>query len=263
MLVRVFQDEEILFEVGEMLKKVVQNPDVKSGMVQLLQETFSEPDSKDAVTNLLNESFNRILLDPETIDKFRIFTYNLMKAEIQGQGNKTSSLFDLMVKKAISRNSSDLETKSEIEDLLGDKTLVHEQPSTSEVEEKIEEVEKSVIQTSVVDTSVSDMILDNTNETDLLSALDKKIELENVNSDKLDSAVEMKNFEEDFVVLGDEISPENTHIGVSISVNDFEKIGEVASESIDEIMSNSGDDIENIFEESQNIVDLNSQEERE
>jgi hypothetical protein len=82
LLVRVFQDEEILFEVAEMLKRVIQHPDVSNELVELLKNTFQNPDAKDAITNLLNESFNKILLDPETIDKFRIFSYNLMKAEI-------------------------------------------------------------------------------------------------------------------------------------------------------------------------------------
>ena len=108
----------MVFETAELLKKTIQHPDVSSEMVNLLKITFQNQDAKDAITALLNESFNKILLDPETIDKFRIFSYNLMKAEIQTANNKKSSLFDLMVKKAVSRKNADLIQKSEIEDIL-------------------------------------------------------------------------------------------------------------------------------------------------
>ena len=158
-----------------MLKKVVAHPDVKNDLVNLMKETFQDPDAKDAITTLLNESFNKILLDPETIEKFRIFTYNLMKAEIQGQGNSKSSLFDLMVKKAVSRKNSANEEKSELEDLLRNVPEI-EEISPEIVENEVEKLDSSVITTDSVKEGLDNLASENVPELDLESALQSKID---------------------------------------------------------------------------------------
>lgn len=81
-----------------------------------------------------------------------------MKAEIQTSKNKKSSLFDLMVKKAVSRKNTELIEKSEIEDIL-----LTNQPSESQeinqiarrkVEERAESLEGSILRTEAVDKAV-------------------------------------------------------------------------------------------------------------
>lgn len=226
LLVKVFQDEEIQFEVGEMLKKVIQKPDVSKELVNLLSVTFQDPDAKDAITTLLNESFNKILLDPETIDKFRIFSYNLMKAEIQGKGKNKSSLFDLMVKKAVSRSSSEVVEKSEIEDLLltgnmSDLEALNQLDIDTLIDEQVEKIDVSVVKTDAVEDSVRDLIKES-------SPLDEKqgseIELSEVDASGLEIKSTSSNFSEEFVLLGGEISPNKSLIGEGVNLHDFELI---------------------------------------
>jgi hypothetical protein len=195
-----------------MLKKVVAHPDVKNDLVNLMKETFQDPDAKDAITTLLNESFNKILLDPETIEKFRIFTYNLMKAEIQGQGNSKSSLFDLMVKKAVSRKNSANEEKSELEDLLRNVPEI-EEISPEIVENEVEKLDSSVITTDSVKEGLDNLASENVPELDLESALQSKIDQETQNFEQIDaqnlesSSIINSNNDNDFVIIGGEISP--------------------------------------------------------
>lgn len=61
------------------------------------------------LTSLLEECFHKILLDKETIDKFRIFFYNLMAMELDDSRGKKSSLLDLMLTKAVARKPSQRE----------------------------------------------------------------------------------------------------------------------------------------------------------
>lgn len=58
------------------------------------------------MSNLLEECFHKILLDKETIDKFRIFVYNLMAMELEDNKSKKSSLLELMLSKAVARKTS-------------------------------------------------------------------------------------------------------------------------------------------------------------
>jgi hypothetical protein len=56
-----------------------------------------------------------------------------------------------MVKKAVSRKSSAIEGRSEIENLLGDENLESKQEQMSQINEVIDEFESSVIQTDAVE----------------------------------------------------------------------------------------------------------------
>lgn len=134
LMTRVFQDEEIIFEAGELVKKISEREDVSKSMTNTVAKVLSTDEANDAMKKLLEECFNRVMLEPETIEKFRIFAYNLMTAEIEGKGNK-NSLFDMMVKKMISRRQESNQKKSEIEDILD-----------QEINQKIEARKKAEIE---------------------------------------------------------------------------------------------------------------------
>ena len=210
LLVKVFQDEEIIFESSELIKKVIQHPDVTTELILLLKKTFMDPDAKDAITTMLNESFNKILFDPVTIDKVRIFSYNLMKAEIKGQDKNKSSLFDLMIKKAISRNNSDTVKKSEIEDILFSADVKVVKNVENIVSEKVDELEQSVVVTKTVDNAVSKLEQEVVQIQKDIVLSGKKIDLEQlelVDKADLDSRVQNLAFNGDFILIGGEVVP--------------------------------------------------------
>ncbi len=87
---------------------------VKS-LVDVLVLAFQNPDCQKGMSNLLEECFHKILLDKETVDKFRIFVYNLMAMELEDNKGKKSSLLELMLSKAVARKTS---TGSDIQALI-------------------------------------------------------------------------------------------------------------------------------------------------
>lgn len=130
MMTRVFQDEEIVFEAGELVNKVVARDDVKEALAETVSHVFQSEEANLAMKKMLEESFNKVMLESETIEKFRIFAYNLMTAEIDGK-ESNNSLFDMMVKKMMSRKESE-EKKSDIENILNE-----------EVEKRVKVVKKA------------------------------------------------------------------------------------------------------------------------
>ena len=103
------------FELAEAVKSIATQPDVVKSLVDVLVLAFQNPDCQKGMAGLLEECFHKILLDKETIDKFRIFVYNLMAMELEDNKAKKSSLLDLMLTKAVARKAS---TASDIQALI-------------------------------------------------------------------------------------------------------------------------------------------------
>ncbi len=102
------------FELAEAFKSILTQPDLVKPLVDLLVEAFKDPEVGAGLNALLESCFHKILLDKDTIDKFRIFVYNLMSMELEDSKGRNSSLLDLMLNKAVNRGStkgrSDIET---------------------------------------------------------------------------------------------------------------------------------------------------------
>lgn len=117
------------------------HPEIQKALVANFIGAFQDPDVIKSVSGLLEECFHKILLDKETIDKFRIFVYNLMTMELEDSKGKKSSLIDLVLSKAVARKPgqkedirSIIESKSKqnqpsnIEDILANLTPVEIPP---------------------------------------------------------------------------------------------------------------------------------------
>lgn len=142
MMTRVFQDEEVVFEAGELMKKVILRRDVNDALTKTLSNVFQTEEARDGMTLMLEESFNKVMLDPETIEKFRIFAFNLMTTEIDSKDNK-NSLFDLMVKKMMTRREKG-EGRSEIENILESEVNRRIEAQKAHENEKIRKVEEDL-----------------------------------------------------------------------------------------------------------------------
>ena len=101
-------------ELADAFKSILTQPDLVKPLVGLLVTAGTDPEVQAGVVSLMEACFHKILLDKDTIDKFRIFVYNLMNMELEDSKGRNSSLLDLMLTKAITRNntkgSSDIET---------------------------------------------------------------------------------------------------------------------------------------------------------
>jgi hypothetical protein len=120
-------------------------------LVDVLVLAFQNPDCQKGMASLLEECFHKILLDKETIDKFRIFVYNLMAMELEDNKSKKSSLLDLMLSKAVARKTtsgSDIQALIENRPATPPPTLtkpldpieeiqLKDQPPTTDVDNKI------------------------------------------------------------------------------------------------------------------------------
>ena len=104
-----------------MVKSIMTQPDVVKGMVDLLVKSMVDPEVKKSLTGLLEDSFHRILLDKDTVEKFRIFVYNLMAMEIDDGKGRKSSLLELMLNKATTKKTK---SSSEIESLIEKKQTI-------------------------------------------------------------------------------------------------------------------------------------------
>lgn len=101
-------------------------PDVIKGMVEMLVSAFDDPEVQKGLSGLIEACLHKALLDKETVDKFRIFVYNLMAMELEDSKGRKSSLLELMLNKATARKSS---TESGIQALIEKKQLqVKEKP---------------------------------------------------------------------------------------------------------------------------------------
>ena len=109
-----------------MFKSVMTQPDVVKGLVYLLIKSLVDPEVKKSLTGLLEDSFHRILLDKDTVEKFRIFVYNLMAMEIEDGKGRKSSLLELMLTKATAKKTK---SSSEIETLIEKKQTMKQSSS--------------------------------------------------------------------------------------------------------------------------------------
>jgi hypothetical protein len=104
-----------------MAKSIITQPDILKGLVELLVKALADSEVKKSFTGLLEDSFHRILLDKDTVEKFRIFVYNLMAMELEDGKGRKSSLLELMLAKATTKKTK---SSSEIESLLEKKQLI-------------------------------------------------------------------------------------------------------------------------------------------
>lgn len=132
---RMFQDPEIQFELAEAFKSILAKPDLVKPLVDLLVETFKDPEVAAGLNGLIESCFHRILLDKDTIDKFRIFVYNLMNMELEDSKGRNSSLLDLMLNKAVARGGS--KGQSDIQSII-------EKERERGIKEKITTLEKTL-----------------------------------------------------------------------------------------------------------------------
>ena len=93
----------------EATKAMLSHPDMLKVLTTMFVTTFQDPEVQKGVAVLLEECFHKVLLDKETIDKSRIFIYNLMTMELEDTKGKKSSLLDLMLSKAVARKSGQKE----------------------------------------------------------------------------------------------------------------------------------------------------------
>lgn len=109
---RLFQDPQIKFELGESFKSILLQPDMTQTMVELLTASFKHPESQRGMNQLLEQCFHKVLLDQDTLEKFRIFVYNLMTLEIEeGQAGgagagKKATLLELLLSKAVNKQTA-------------------------------------------------------------------------------------------------------------------------------------------------------------
>lgn len=115
LIVNALNDEEVKFEVTELLKEIVAKDDVSQAFSKLVSKSFSNKEVQDGMTLMLEESFNKIMVHPETIDKVKIFGYNLMNTEID-TNTASVSFLDVVLRKVISKGSQ--EKINNIEHLL-------------------------------------------------------------------------------------------------------------------------------------------------
>lgn len=115
----------------EAVKSMLSKPDTVKALIDMFIVVFKDQEVQKGMTGLLEECFHRILLDKETIDKFKIFFYNLMAMEIEDSKGKKSSLLDLMLTKAVARKPSQREDIKSIIESRG--KPIQDQPSIQEI----------------------------------------------------------------------------------------------------------------------------------
>lgn len=144
----------------EAVKSMLSKPDTVKALIDLFVECFKDQEVQKGLTGLLEECFHKILLDKETIDKFKIFFYNLMAMELEDSRGKKSSLLDLMLTKAVARKPTQredikaiIESRSKslqdlsMPDLLAKSTPANapSPPSSSKDQDQLSQQDKSTV----------------------------------------------------------------------------------------------------------------------
>lgn len=126
------------YEMVEACKAMLSHPELQKTLITTFVMAFQDPEVQKGVAGLLEECFHKILLDKETIDKFRIFVYNLMAMELEDSRGKKSSLLDLILSKAVARKPGQ---KEDIRAIIESKSMQPQQQSIADILANVTPVE--------------------------------------------------------------------------------------------------------------------------
>jgi hypothetical protein len=105
------KDPVVKFELLDLVRLTLIEPEIKGSLGCLFGEVFAQSEVQNGMKKLLETAFGKLMQESETVDKTRVFMYNLANSEMNsGQiGNK--SLLELMVARAMNRDKKDLVTE--------------------------------------------------------------------------------------------------------------------------------------------------------
>ena len=180
-LVATVKDEQVIFEFAELAKETINEPDVNKAMAEFAKNVFTNEQTSDAINLVLKNGFEHVFRDPNTMDMFKVFSYNLINSEVEDSGK---NLLNFIVKKVVQRKTKKI--KNQV-DLFN---------SNEEVEKELEEKEKllesmegvKVVTNKIIETRVDQARRDKSNQD--IAIFGEEI-LEN---EDLENRVEKENF---------------------------------------------------------------------
>ena len=126
-LISTVKDEQVIFEFVELAKETINEPDVNKAIVEFAKQVFTNKQTGDAINEVLKKGFEHVFQDPNTMDMFKVFSYNLINSEVEDSGK---NLLNFIVKKVVQRKTK--KVKNQV-DLFN---------SNEEVQKDLEEKEK-------------------------------------------------------------------------------------------------------------------------
>lgn len=103
------KDPVVKFEMLDQCRVTLIQPEIKKSIGELFTDVFAEPRVQFAMKSLLEDGFTKIMAEQDTVDKARVFMYNLAHSEMNSQELANKSLLEVMVSRAMHKNKKDLD----------------------------------------------------------------------------------------------------------------------------------------------------------
>ncbi|KAL4438819.1 hypothetical protein ABPG74_013492 [Tetrahymena malaccensis] len=136
LLLKIVRDQEFKQELIETLKYTFSQPEVTEVIVELFKNAIADERCKSQLTATLGSTVNDILMDKDTLEKLKLFTYFLLESESKSQNGSIKQMIDMVVDNVMKKKqenskenefnrifkeaSKDLDLKQSYEDRLKD-----------------------------------------------------------------------------------------------------------------------------------------------
>ena len=103
------KDPVVKFELLDQCRVTQIQPEIKKSIGELFNDVFGEPRVQQSMKKLLEDGMTKIMAEQDTVDKARVFMYNLANSEMNSKELANKSLLEMMVNRTMHKCKKDLD----------------------------------------------------------------------------------------------------------------------------------------------------------